>query len=212
MRRKRQRVGTATQGLSGPSFSTPEGRSSSRISLRASAGVPLARGVHVRRHARPAVRTRPRQAEVQGPQVAGAPGSLPASRSRAHTAEQAASAPGGGSVQCRSSDVTAHVCRDRPEAAANRGSKSTCLYCGRTRTSRRCCGCGARGGPSSDTISGPQRAPALRLAVSIWSSVTSDAVERVPGGGLTRFEAVGRAGPDLLVFCRSSPVGTSGVT
>jgi hypothetical protein len=33
MRRKRQRVGTATQGLSGRSFSTPEGRSSSRISL-----------------------------------------------------------------------------------------------------------------------------------------------------------------------------------
>src|SRR5688500_5311609 len=27
------------------------------------------------------------------------------------------------------------------------------------------------------------------------------------GGELTVFEAVGRAGPDFLVFCRSSPVG-----
>src|SRR5215213_10197499 len=28
-----------------------------------------------------------------------------------------------------------------------------------------------------------------------------------PGGELTLIEAVGRAGPDFLVFCRSSPVG-----
>jgi hypothetical protein len=33
----------------------------------------------------------------------------------------------------------------------------------------------------------------LRLAVSIWRSVTSDAEEKVPTGGeLTLFEAVGR--------------------
>jgi hypothetical protein len=39
-------------------------------------------------------------------------------------------------------------------------------------------------------------------------SVTSDAKERVPSGGeLALFEAVGRLGPDLLLFCRSSPVG-----
>jgi hypothetical protein len=36
----------------------------------------------------------------------------------------------------------------------------------------------------------------------------SDAEERVPTGGeLTLFEAVGRLGPDFLLFCRSSPVG-----
>src|SRR3954447_19018163 len=39
-----------------------------------------------------------------------------------------------------------------------------------------------------------QGAVASRLAVLIWVSVTSDAVEKVPTGGeLTRFEAVGRA-------------------
>ena len=39
-------------------------------------------------------------------------------------------------------------------------------------------------------------------------SVTSDAVEKVPTGGeLTLIEAVGRLGPDFLLFCRSSPVG-----
>jgi hypothetical protein len=179
MRRKRRPWELRRGGL---------GRSSGRISLPASAGVPLARGVHVRRHARPAVRTRARQAEVQGPQVAGAPEFFPASRSRAHTAERAASAPGGGSVQYGSSRVTFRVCRYRPEAAANRGSKSTSLCCGRTRTRRRCCVCGARGGLSSDTISGPRRAPALRQLRERGRRRRDDC--RSSGAGASRLAAV----------------------
>jgi hypothetical protein len=39
-------------------------------------------------------------------------------------------------------------------------------------------------------------------------SVTSDAAGMSrPGGELTLFEAVGRLGPDLHLFCGSSPVG-----
>src|SRR5687768_6640085 len=58
-----------------------------------------------------------------------------------------------------------------------------------------------------------ERTIASRLAVSIWVSVTSDALRMVPTGGeLTRFEAVGPAG--LTSFCcvarRRS--GTFGVT
>jgi hypothetical protein len=46
------------------------------------------------------------------------------------------------------------------------------------------------------------------LLFCLGSSVTSDAEEMVPTGGeLTLIEAVGRLGPDFLLFCRSSPVG-----
>src|SRR5215217_2401193 len=63
-------------------------------------------------------------------------------------------------------------------------------------------------GPHPDSERAIGHATASRLAVSIGLSVASDAVEKVPTGGeLTLIEAVGRAGPDFLVFCRSSPVG-----
>src|SRR4051794_7692299 len=50
--------------------------------------------------------------------------------------------------------------------------------------------------------------PLRGLLFRFGASVMSDGQEKVPTGGeLTRFEAVGPAGPDFLLLCRSSPVG-----
>jgi hypothetical protein len=73
--------------------------------------------------------------------------------------------------------------------------------------------------PASDDTEQRAEQPDHRSPLSLCgllfrfrSSVTCDAVEKVPtGGGLTLFEAVDRARSDFLL-CRSSPVGMSGVT